>query len=116
MIHLMEEQKAIDTKGGTMRLGSYPCVLQNETLAAKLYGREKISERHRHRYEFNNSYRAEFGAKGMVLERLVAGQQLGRDHRAQGPSVVSRLPVSPGVQVAADGRAIRCSAVLSKPR
>ena len=70
VIHLMEEQKAIDTKGGTMRLGSYPCVLQNETLAAKLYGREKISERHRHRYEFNNNYRAEFGAKGMVLSGM----------------------------------------------
>jgi CTP synthase len=70
VIHLMEEQKSIDTKGGTMRLGTYPCVLQNETLAAKLYGREKISERHRHRYEFNNSYRAEFGAKGMVASGL----------------------------------------------
>ncbi len=70
VIHLMEEQKSIDTKGGTMRLGSYPCVLQNGTLAAKLYGREKISERHRHRYELNNSYRAEFGAKGMVLSGL----------------------------------------------
>jgi len=70
VIHLMEEQKAIESKGGTMRLGAYPCVLQNETLAAKLYGREKISERHRHRYEFNNSYRAEFGAKGMVLSGL----------------------------------------------
>ena len=70
VIHLMEEQKSIDTKGGTMRLGNYPCVLQNGTLAAKLYGREKISERHRHRYEFNNSYRAEFGAKGMVLSGL----------------------------------------------
>ena len=66
----MAEQKAIDSKGGTMRLGNYPCVLQNETLAAKLYGREKIVERHRHRYEFNNSYRAEFGAKGMVLSGL----------------------------------------------
>ncbi len=70
VIHLMEEQKSIDTKGGTMRLGTYPCVLQNETLAARLYGREKISERHRHRYEFNNNYRAEFGAKGMVLSGL----------------------------------------------
>jgi CTP synthase len=67
VIHLMAEQKAIDSKGGTMRLGSYPCILQNETLTAKLYGREKIAERHRHRYEFNNSYRAEFVAKGMVL-------------------------------------------------
>jgi CTP synthase len=70
VIHLMAEQKAIDTKGGTMRLGNYPCVLQNETLAAKLYGREKIDERHRHRYEFNNSYRAEFSAKSMVLSGL----------------------------------------------
>ena len=70
VIHLMEEQKAIDTKGGTMRLGTYPCVLQNETLAAKLYGKEKISERHRHRYEFNNSYRGEFTDKGMVLSGL----------------------------------------------
>jgi CTP synthase len=70
VIHLMEEQKSIDTKGGTMRLGNYPCMLQNGTLAARLYGREKISERHRHRYEFNNTYRAEFGAKGMVLSGL----------------------------------------------
>jgi CTP synthase len=66
----MAEQKAIDSKGGTMRLGSYPCVLQNETLTAKLYGKEKIAERHRHRYEFNNSYRAEFTAKGMVLSGM----------------------------------------------
>jgi CTP synthase len=70
VIHLMEDQKSIESKGGTMRLGAYPCVLQNETLAAKLYGREKISERHRHRYEFNNSYRSEFGAQGMVLSGL----------------------------------------------
>ena len=70
VIHLMEEQKAIESKGGTMRLGAYPCVLQNDTVASKLYGRERISERHRHRYEFNNSYRAEFGAKGMVLSGL----------------------------------------------
>src|SRR5262245_25375374 len=70
VIHLMEEQKAIDTKGGTMRLGTYPCLLQNETLAARLYGRERIDERHRHRYEFNNNYRDDFGAKGMVLSGL----------------------------------------------
>jgi CTP synthase len=70
VIHLMAEQKAIDSKGGTMRLGSYPCILQNETLTARLYGREKIAERHRHRYEFNNSYRAEFITKGMVLSGM----------------------------------------------
>jgi CTP synthase len=70
VIHLMEEQKTIESKGGTMRLGAYPCVLQNETLAMKLYGQEKISERHRHRYEFNNSYRAKFMAKGILLSGL----------------------------------------------
>jgi CTP synthase len=70
VIHLMEEQKAIASKGGTMRLGAYPCVLQNETVAARLYGQAKISERHRHRYEFNNSYRDTFGAKGMMLSGL----------------------------------------------
>jgi CTP synthase len=70
VIHLMAEQKSIDTKGGTMRLGTYPCVLHNGTLAAQLYGRERIDERHRHRYEFNNNYRAEFGGRGMVLSGL----------------------------------------------
>jgi CTP synthase len=70
VIHLMEEQKAIESKGGTMRLGAYPCVLAHETMAAQLYDQEEISERHRHRYEFNNGYRAEFAAKGIVLSGL----------------------------------------------
>jgi CTP synthase len=70
VIHLMEEQKGIDAKGGTMRLGAYPCVLQEDSLALKLYGRKKISERHRHRYEFNNDYAESFTAKGMVLSGL----------------------------------------------
>ena len=67
VIHLMESQKSIDAKGGTMRLGAYPCVLQDDSLALKLYGRKKISERHRHRYEFNNGYVEGFSAKGMLL-------------------------------------------------
>jgi CTP synthase len=70
VIHLMEEQKGIDAKGGTMRLGAYPCVLQEDSLALKLYGRKKISERHRHRYEFNNDYAESFTARGMVLSGL----------------------------------------------
>jgi CTP synthase len=70
VIHLMEEQKGIDAKGGTMRLGTYPCVLQEDSLALKLYGRKKISERHRHRYEFNNDYAESFTARGMVLSGL----------------------------------------------
>ena len=85
VIHLMESQKSIDTKGGTMRLGAYPCVLQDDSLALKLYGRKKISERHRHRYEFNNDYIERFSAKGMLLSgmspdgRLVEIIEL-RDH------------------------------------
>src|SRR5919106_527165 len=67
VIHLMEAQRNVDTKGGTMRLGAYPCVLQDDSLALKLYGRKKINERHRHRYEFNNDYIERFSAKGMLL-------------------------------------------------
>ncbi|HUK40350.1 MAG TPA: CTP synthase, partial [Candidatus Acidoferrales bacterium] len=67
VIHLMETQKGIDAKGGTMRLGAYPCILQDDSMAVKLYGRKKISERHRHRYEFNNDYSEQFTTHGMVL-------------------------------------------------
>ena len=70
VIHLMETQKGIDAKGATMRLGAYPCLLQDETLAVKVYGKKKISERHRHRYEFNNGYRDLFGSQGMILSGL----------------------------------------------
>ncbi len=70
VIHLMETQKDIETKGGTMRLGAYPCVLQDESLALKLYGRKKISERHRHRYEFNNDYGDRLTQNGMVLSGM----------------------------------------------
>jgi CTP synthase len=70
VIHLMETQKGIDAKGGTMRLGAYPCVLQDESLALKLYGRKKISERHRHRYEFNNGYAEQLTQTGMVLSGI----------------------------------------------
>ncbi len=70
VIHLMESQKSVDSKGGTMRLGAYPCVLQDESLALKCYGRKRISERHRHRYEFNNAYAQQFTSHGMVLSGL----------------------------------------------
>ncbi len=70
VIHLMETQKGIDAKGGTMRLGAYPCVLQEDSLALKLYGRKRISERHRHRFEFNNDYVKPFTEKGMILSGL----------------------------------------------
>lgn len=65
VIDLMEEQKSTTTKGGTMRLGAYDCVLDKDSLAYRIYGAERISERHRHRYEFNNSYLERMEAAGM---------------------------------------------------
>ena len=67
VIHIMEEQKGIDKKGGTMRLGAYPCIIKEGTLARKLYGKEEISERHRHRYEFNNEYRERLEQAGLKI-------------------------------------------------
>jgi CTP synthase len=75
VIHLMEGQKTVTDKGGTMRLGAYLCQIKPGTLAAKLYGREEISERHRHRYEFNNAFRAKLEEKGLV----VSGSHTGLD-------------------------------------
>ena len=65
VIHIMESQKNITKKGGTMRLGAYPCKLKKSSLASKLYKTEEISERHRHRYEFNNEYKTAMEEKGM---------------------------------------------------
>ncbi|HCS21208.1 MAG TPA: CTP synthase [Bacteroidetes bacterium] len=65
VIDMMEEQKKITKKGGTMRLGSYPCQLSKGSKAYLAYGKAKINERHRHRYEFNDKYRAAFEKAGM---------------------------------------------------
>ena len=65
VICLMEEQKSTTIKGGTMRLGAYACRLQPGSLVATLYGRTDISERHRHRYEFNSAYLTDFEAAGL---------------------------------------------------
>lgn len=66
VISMMEEQKSIANLGGTMRLGSYKCKLKPNSNTANAYNTELISERHRHRYEFNNSFLAEFEEKGMI--------------------------------------------------
>ncbi len=70
VIHLMEKQKSVKGMGGTMRLGSYPAKLRKDTLAYKAYGTSEIAERHRHRYEFNNSYRLELEDAGMIISAL----------------------------------------------
>ena len=67
VIDLMEEQKKVTAKGGTMRLGSYPCALKEGSLASQIYdGKSEISERHRHRWEFNNAYLQQFEQAGMI--------------------------------------------------
>jgi CTP synthase len=66
VIHLMEDQKDVTEKGGTMRLGAYECKLKRGSKAYKAYGKSDISERHRHRYEFNNKYLADMEAAGFV--------------------------------------------------
>ena len=70
VIDLMPEQKNVTDLGGTMRLGAYPCTLRPDSKAAALYGTDQISERHRHRYEFNNEFRGIFKKHGMVLSGL----------------------------------------------
>ena len=65
VIDLMEEQKKVEQKGGSMRLGSYPCHLSENSKVRSIYGKELVNERHRHRYEFNNQYLELFKSKGL---------------------------------------------------
>jgi len=67
VIHIMESQKGIDKKGGTMRLGAYPCVIKKGSKASKIYGTLDISERHRHRYEVNTKFRPKLEKAGLVF-------------------------------------------------
>ncbi|MBT6176376.1 MAG: CTP synthase [Deltaproteobacteria bacterium] len=67
VVAIMEDQVSVREKGGTMRLGAYPCKLAEGTLSQRLYGREQISERHRHRFEVNNKYRAQLVENGLVI-------------------------------------------------
>lgn len=76
VIDLMESQKGVADKGATMRLGAYPCALVEGTLSARAYGLAEISERHRHRYEFNNAYRAALEAAGLKVAGVNPGQDL----------------------------------------
>ena len=75
VVSLMADQKSVVAKGGTMRLSAYECTLKPGSLAHKLYGRPLISERHRHRYEVNNAYRARFEERGFVASGV--NDQLG---------------------------------------
>jgi len=76
VISLMDSQRQVTEMGGTMRLGAYPCRLQEESRARELYGRDEISERHRHRYEVNNAYRDVLARRGMRFSGLSPDGQL----------------------------------------
>ena len=92
VISMLSEQKKIENLGGTMRLGAYPCEIKKGTLAFAAYGKTKISERHRHRYEFNNEYKQLFEAKGMVFSGKLEHGEL---------CEIAEIPASPwmlGVQ------------------
>ncbi len=70
VIDIMEYQKSVKIKGGSMRLGAYPCIIEKNSLAYKCYKKEFVNERHRHRYEVNNNYRKNLTDKGMILSGL----------------------------------------------
>ena len=72
----MESQIGIDEKGGTMRLGSYPCVLKEGSLASQLYGEKEIHERHRHRFEYNNAYKEQLEKAGLLCSGVSPNGEL----------------------------------------
>ena len=76
IIDLMEEQKRVQQKGGTMRLGAYPCKLKKNTKIYQAYGKSLISERHRHRYEFNNRYLEQIEQAGMIASGVNPDSEL----------------------------------------
>jgi CTP synthase len=76
VIHIMEKQKSVKGKGGTMRLGAYPCILAEQTMARRIYGQDEIGERHRHRYEFNNAYRRQLQECGLTVSGTFVREDL----------------------------------------
>ena len=76
VIDLMPDQADISDKGGTMRLGVYKCDVKENSLARAAYGKERVGERHRHRYEFNNRYREAFEKQGMVFSGIYRERDL----------------------------------------
>jgi CTP synthase len=67
VIHIMDEQKSVTEKGATMRLGACPCRLRPGSFSRIAYDKEEVSERHRHRFEFNNSYREQMESAGLIV-------------------------------------------------
>ena len=86
----MADQEGVTAKGGTMRLGSYPCRPQERTLTREAYGAGEVQERHRHRFELNNAYRERMEESGLVAAGLSPDGQLVRGRRGTGAPVHGR--------------------------
>lgn len=76
VIHIMDEQKEVKKKGGTMRLGAYPCLLKENTKVKELYEKENIFERHRHRFEYNNEYKEMLENAGLICSGISPNGEL----------------------------------------
>ncbi|MGB5697238.1 MAG: CTP synthase [Polyangiales bacterium] len=76
VVDIMPDQRGIEAKGATMRLGAYPCVIKSDSLVAKIYGKTQVRERHRHRYEVNNTYREQLERGGLVLSGVSPDERL----------------------------------------
>ena len=83
IIHFLPGQSEDKAKGGTLRLGLYPCKLMPRTKVKKLYGKDLVHERHRHRYEFNNSFKKKLENRGMTFSGIYQKQNLVHDHLCQ---------------------------------
>ena len=93
VIYKLRELRGVEELGGTMRLGAWPCKIEPGTLAYKIYEQAEISERHRHRYEFNREYEGTLTAGGLAHLRFDARRNLRRDGRATRSSALHRMPV-----------------------
>ena len=115
VIDLMHDQRDVTDKGGTMRLGAYYAVLEPGTKVAEAYGEPVVSERHRHRYEFNPNYRARLEAAGFVCSGALA-RTAGWSSSSSSPTTRTGSPRRPtrSSRAARTGRT-RCSATSSAP-
>ena len=102
VICLLDEQKNITDKGGTMRLGAQNSELNTDSKSFEWYGNRMISERHRHRYEFNNVYRQQFQAHNLTIAGTSGKRQFSGNCRNPGSSLVCRGSISPGIQIEAN--------------
>ena len=109
VIDYMPDQREMEDKGGTMRLGLYPARLTPGSKAAAAYGKEVIYERHRHRFEVNNRYRQTLEAAGMILSGQSPDGRLVEIVELQGSPLVRGQPVPPGVQSRVRSGRTRCS-------